>query len=354
MVTRRNFLQTSLMASAGAALLNPEALASDHLEKDNISFDLHAHPGSFFGRGQKDYGGDAAVMKTIGEMNAGRLSGAFFSLIADAILLERTPTGIVPTRSYQAGEGWKEYLRQMEAAKQVLRTMPVSISTKAVDLDKAVVNKKVAAFIACEGGDFLDGNASLLDQMYEDGVRSVQLVHYAPNVLGDLQTSEPQHNGLSKSGKEVVARMNKLGMVIDVAHASFKTVQDVTDLTSAPIILSHSILKMEESRPLSKRAISVDHAKLIAKTGGVIGAWPSGFNNSFEEFVDNTLRLVEVVGIDHVGLGTDMDGNFKPVLSSYLQLPKWIEGLQSKGLSAEEAGKIAGGNARRVLGQVLK
>ena len=98
--------------------------------------------------------------------------------------------------------------------------MPVSVSTKATDLDKAVVNKTVAAFLACEGGDFLDGNASLLDQMYEDGVRSVQLVHYAPNVLGDLQTSEPQHNGLSKSGKEVVLKMNKLGMVIDFSEIS--------------------------------------------------------------------------------------------------------------------------------------
>ena len=190
--------------------------------------------------------------------------------------------------------------------------------------------------------------------MYEDGVRSLQIVHYAPNPLGDLQTEASQHNGLSASGKEVVKKLNTLGMVIDVAHASFKTVQDTASITAAPIILSHSILKMEEDRPLSKRAISVEHAKVVASTGGVIGAWPSGFNKSFDEFVDNMLRLVDAVGIDHVGLGTDMDGNFKPVLSSYLQLPQLIEALKIKGLSSNDVSKLMGVNAKRVLASVLK
>lgn len=355
MFTRRKFLQKGLMASAGAAFITPAlAFSNDVQQAKYITFDLHAHPGRFDQVGNSDYAGDKGVAKTIGEMNSNSLSGAFFGLIADSALIERTPTGIRPKGNYKTGEAWKEYVKQMETLKRILKTMPVKISTKATDLDKAIDERKVAAFISCEGGDFLDGDASRLDQMYEDGLRSVQLVHYVPNALGDLQTADSQHDGLSRSGKEVVAKMNKLGMVIDVAHASMKTVQDVVAMTDAPIILSHSILKMEESRPLSKRAISIDHAKLVVKTGGVIGAWPSGFNNSFEEFVDNTLRLVEVVGIDHVGLGTDMDGNFKPVLGSYLELPKWIEALQAKGLSVEEVGKIAGGNARRVLGQVLK
>jgi len=88
---------------------------------------------------------------------------------------------------------------------------------------------------------------------------------------------------------------------------------------------------------------------------GVIGAWPSGFaNRTFDDFVDQTMRLIDVVGVDHVGLGTDMDGNFKPVFSSYLQLPDWVAGLRSKGLSEIDVAKVAGGNALRVVGQVLK
>ena len=119
-------------------------------------------------------------------------------------------------------------------------------------------------------------------------------------------------------------------------------------------MLSHSILEMETDRPIAKRAISKEHAKLIAQTDGIIGAWPSGFNKSFEEYVENTLRLVEVVGVDHVGIGTDMDGNFKPVLSSYDQYPTFAEALKTKGLSSTEVEKVMGGNAKRVLGKIFK
>jgi membrane dipeptidase len=114
------------------------------------------------------------------------------------------------------------------------------------------------------------------------------------------------------------------------------------------------MLEMEADRPIAKRAISKEHAKLIADTGGVIGAWPSGFNKNFDEYVDNIKRLIDVVGINHVGIGTDMDANFKPVLSKYSEFPKLAEALQSKGFSASETGKIMGENAKRVLSKILK
>ncbi len=353
MITRKTFLQHMATVAAMSVTGFGFSRFKSSVESSFSVFDLHCHPGNFFMKGIPIYPGDDGVAKTVADMKDGNLCGAFFSMVMDMPILKRTETGISPARSFDKGEAWKEYKRQLEIANSIFLFIEANRSTQLRDLSIFGNNGKIAAFLSCEGGDFIN-SANQLDEVFADGVRSIQLVHYAPNPLGDLQTHEPQHNGLSALGKDVVKKMNDLGMVIDVAHASYKTVQDVADITQAPIILSHSILKMEPNRPIAARAISVDHAKLIARTGGVIGAWPSGFSKNFDEFVDNTLRLADVVGIDHVGLGTDMDSNFKPVLDNYNQIPKWMEALHAKGLSDDEVKKIAGGNAKRVLQTVLK
>ncbi len=316
----------------------------------NFTFDLHCHPGRLFASAEGGFG-EVGSTKTVTDMKNAHLSGAFFSLVADSPLIKLGATGVLITGKFAPGEAWKEYQRQMKDMKDFLRTVSVKIGTQKKDLNNS---QQVTAYLSVEGGDFLEDNPDKVDEAYLEGVRSIQLVHYVPNQVGDLQTSEPINNGLTTFGKEVVRKMNKLGMLIDVAHANCQTVKDVISLTDSPIMLSHSILEMEANRPIAKRAISKEHAKLIAKTDGIIGAWPSGFNKSFDEYVDNTLRLVEVVGVDHVGIGTDMDGNFKPVLSSYDQYPTFADALKTKGLSSNEVEKVMGGNAKRVLGKIFK
>ena len=364
MMNRRRFLHESLLATAGASSLARAAYSQpsvEHatanvvhgLQSASIVFDLHSHPGATFRKGRPEYLGDDAHRKTVASMQAGGLTGAFFSLVADGPLIELTPTGVVTHGGYAKGDAAREYERQINDLKALLGTTTAFVATRASDLLRAQKERTVAAYLACEGGEFLEGDAGRVDQLYADGVRSLQLVHYVPNVLGDLQTQPRQHGGLSAAGKAVVKRLTAKGMVIDVAHASFETVRDVASQSSAPIILSHSILKMDDARLLAARAITVEHAKLVANTGGVIGAWPSGFNTSFDEFVSNTMRLIEIVGVDHVGLGTDMDGNLKPVLGDYRQLPDWLTALRSKGLSASDVAKVAGGNMQRVLSQVI-
>ncbi len=349
---RRHFLQSMGVLLAGTSQVNFTYLTSNE-KKEYLTFDFHAHPGLFFSKGTRVYPGDSLLAKTMTEIKTNHLTGAFFALVADAKVIEIGPAGVRPSRSYEPNEAWSEYNRQIKVFKDIVAENGLKIATHASDLNAAWKEKKTAAFIAVEGGDFLEGQADRLEQMYHDGVRSLQLVHYHPNELGDIQTAEVMHNGLSTAGKEVVRKMNKLKMLIDLAHATEATTKAVADITDAPIIISHTMLKISDDRPVAKRTISIQHAKLIAQTGGVIGAWPSGFNTSFDEFLDNTLRLVDAVGIDHVGLGTDMDGNYKPVFSSYNQIPNWIEGLKAKGLKDEEVRKIVGGNASRVLGKVL-
>ncbi len=351
MQTRKQFLQNSIALAAGYSLLSGFESISDAIPPAaRYTFDLHSHPGRLFSARDTGFG-EAGSFKTIDDMKRAQLSGAFFSLVADAPLIKLGATGVMVSGKFAPGEAWKEYLRQLTVMKDYLKIVSIEIGIKRKDLTKVDVT---TAYLGVEGGDFLEHDVENVDQAYLHGVRSIQLVHYVPNQVGDLQTSDPAHNGLSDFGKQVVRRMNKLGMLIDVAHADFQTVKDVVSLTDSPVMLSHSILEMESDRPIAKRAISKEHAKLISQTGGIIGAWPSGFNKSFEEYVENTLRLVDVVGIDHVGIGTDMDGNFKPVLSSYDQYPTFAEALKAKGLSTEEVEKIMGANAKRVLNTIFK
>ena len=339
------------------SLLRPSLVAqtkeSTGFLKQHPAFDLHCHPGLFLRRGAADYPGDQAPATTIAEMREGGLAAGFFSLVADNGILGRDAKGIVVNRAFAAGEAWADCERQLANFDGLVKREKISLATNVQQMEVIRRRGQLAAFLSCEGGDCLEGKPGRLESLYQRGVRSLQLVHYAQNTLGDFQTQPPVYNGLSSFGRDVVRRMNRLGMVVDVAHAAFSTVKATVDSSSAPIILSHSHLRTASSS--HPRLITIEHARLVASTGGVIGAWPSGFaNKTFADFVDQTMRLVDAVGVDHVGLGTDMDANFEPVFSSYRQLPDWIAALRAKGLSEDEAGKIAGENALRVLRQVLK
>lgn len=353
MQTRKIFLKTALTVAAAYPFLSMKSFANfAGSSKEPIYFDLHSHPGWNFAKKNFGDNADASISKLVTNMKEGHLTGAFFAIVADAGLLKPTATGIAVTGKYATGEGWKSYKNQVTQLKAVFNSVGVPISTNPKELRSD--NKEPLCFIAVEGGDFLEGSLEKLEETYRDGVRSIQLVHYAPNEVGDLQTADANFNGLSPFGKDLIKKMNEMGMVIDLAHASYQTTKDVAGITTSPIILSHSMLEMEADRPIAKRAISKEHARLIADTGGVIGAWPSGFNKSFEEYIDNIKHLVDAVGIDHVGIGTDMDANFKPVLSKYSEFPKLNEALQTKGFSKSEAGKIMGENAKRVLSKIIK
>ncbi len=350
-MNRQQFLYHSTILFGGT-LLGCSRAKSPASESQTMisSFDLHIHPGVFFRQGEADYPGDQAFLERVKEMKANGMTAAFFSLVSDWPLLELTDKGVVTKGSFTDNEGWAVFEAQMAILKDLLSRSEAKITLSS---DELTQGDHVKAYLACEGSDFLGGRIERVDQAYEQGIRSIQLVHYVPNELGDLQTWESQHDGLSDLGKEVVRKMNALGMLIDVAHASEKTVKDVVDLTDAPIILSHSILKANNNSPVAARAITPEHAKMIKETGGVIGMWPSGFSNSMEEFVEHTLKMIELVGVDHVGMGTDMDANYKPVINNYQEFNDWKTALKEKGLSQEEVDKIGGGNAQRVLEAVL-
>lgn len=331
------------------------------------AFDLHSHPGDFHRRSSPTYAGDQAFSRHMEAARDAGLTGAFVALVADAAILRvDRQRGPHIARKFEPGEAWADYRRQIRDLHELLEGSPARLQTEVPEAGvEAEADRGLAAFVACEGGDMLEGKPERVQEIYRDGVRCLQLVHYTQNELGDLQTASgslapgrSHHGGLSPIGREVVREMGRLGMIVDVAHASLDTVRDVVEATEGPVVLSHSLLKHDGVHPgLLPRLLTPEHARLVSQTGGVIGIWPLGVFDpdeqaSMQDFVDATLRLIDAVGVNHVGYSTDM-GTMSIPFREYDQLARWKEGLLDGGLSLEEMRNVAGGNAWRVLKEVL-
>ena len=178
-------------------------------------------------------------------------------------------------------------------------------------------------------------------------LRHLQLTHYRPNELGDIQTEPSVHGGLTAFGAEVIRRCNSMGIVVDVAHGTYDLVKKAAAATSKPLVLSHTSLSNRPS-PWT-RQITSDHARAVASTGGVIGIWPIAYFPNMVSYADGFAKMAEVVGVDHVGLGTDQLGLVgATTLPGYADLPQLAAALRTK-FTADETAKLLGGNYRRVF-----
>jgi membrane dipeptidase len=232
------------------------------------------------------------------------------------------------------------------------------------DIDAARQEGRAAIIQDAEGADFLEkGHLDRLEEAYKRGLRKLQLVHYAVNDITDYQIGPADHRGLSPFGVDVVKACNRLRIVIDVAHVTFDGVKGVAKASSKPILLSHTSLLGSKAQgtyhaetfrgglpTMQARQITPDHAKAVAATGGVVGLW--SLFPSAEKYVQGVREMVDVVGIDHVGIGLDAS-----VLGVNTIWPDETEGLMyslvgemlKQGFTPDECGKIAGGNACRVF-----
>jgi membrane dipeptidase len=188
-----------------------------------------------------------------------------------------------------------------------------------------------------------------LEEAHRRGVRHAQLVHYTPNDIGDFQTGAVTHNGLTPFGAEAIQACHRLGIVCDVAHATEDTVKQAVKVATKPLLLSHTALAGSPamgSTPLIGRQVSADHARAIAETGGSIGIWH--FFPSLEKYVDGLKEMADVVGVDHVSIGTDQ--HVTPgSLQDYGQWVHLVAAMLRGGFTPEEEGRIAGGNYMRIF-----
>jgi membrane dipeptidase len=321
----------------------------------HATVDTHSHPGRFFLK-QLTFEtpttrafGQAFEQQAIADLNAGNVSAALFSAVADMRLLEMTAAqGLRAARNFEPGEAYADYRRQLALLKALAANAALTQGLAPADIGAAHRRRKTAAVFAVEGADFIEERLDRVHEAFNDGVRAITLVHYHVNQIGDIQTEAPVHNGLTALGKSVVAEMNQTGMIIDLAHATFAVAADVIQASTKPIMISHTnLVTPTVNHP---RLINTEHAKLVAAAGGIIGSWPSGVGQtSFADYIDSIQRLVDVVGIDHVAIGTDMDANFKPVFRSYLDWSLIPAALLARGLKDQDVAKIMGGNFIRVF-----
>jgi membrane dipeptidase len=336
----------------GMVLSESQRQAGIDFLKNNISVDLHAHPGRFFLSGLPSQAmGKSFETDAVSDIATGHVSAVLFSCVSDLVLLQPSPTrGLVAGRDFAAGEAWSEYLRQIRALRAIMTSGAAGPGLVPDDISRAGQSGTTACIMSVEGGDFIEDRLDRLTQAHGIGVRAITIVHYHTNQIGDPQTENPTHGGLTKTGRAIVKEMNRLGILVDLAHASFETTRDAVSASTRPMMISHSNVTMPDKN--HPRLITPEHGKLVTKNGGLIGSVPSGIGQkTFADWIDSILRLIDVFGIDHVAIGTDMDANYKPVFQNYRDWSLIPAALLMRGVKAHELSQIMGGNFMRVFEQ---
>ena len=301
---------------------------------------------------------------------------------------------------FRGAEAVRRTLDLRDAMQSVFDTHKdqIELATTAADIERIVKAHKIAAFLTIEGGHAIDDDLRVLRMYYQLGIRSMTLTHARNSNWADSANDTPVHNGLTEFGKEVVREMNRLGMVVDLAHVSDKTFYDVLAVTTKPVIVSHSSMRAISN---VSRNVSDDMLRALAKNGGAIGInFGMGFINpkdaealrlatqteaeaplltgkaldeyaaenarklfgerakvaaTVEDVADHVDHAVRIAGIDHVGIGSDFDGIAGTAngLEDVSRMPALIAALLNRGYSERDLKKILGGNFLRVVREVV-
>jgi membrane dipeptidase len=327
----------------------------------------------------------------IPRMREGGLDAIFFS-----IWIPGTVTGPAAVRRAED---------QIAAVRQAVARNPndLVLCTTADEIRAAKKSKKIAVLMGVEGGHMINNSLATLDQFFTLGVRYMTLTHTVNTEWADSSGDKPAHDGLTPFGRQVVAEMNKLGMMVDISHVSDKTFYDVLAVSEAPVIASHSSCRALCTAP---RDMTDDMIKALAAKGGVIqinyhvGFLSQKFQDAskanpelgkqieaeakkrcagneacelieadkitrdyvaqgklprveWTEIVDHIDHAVKLVGAEHVGLGSDFDGADMPYgMEDATHLPQITSALLAKGYSPADIQKILGGNTLRLMQDV--
>lgn len=305
----------------------------------------------------------------------------------------------------------KQAIRLLDKAfEQIARNASeIEVATTASEIERIVAGGKIAAVLDVEGSFDMDGDPAVIRQMHRLGVRSVQLsAHNWTNNYADSCFSPPKWGGLNSRGREVIAEMNHLGMVINVSHASDEAISQAIDLSTDPVVATHHGLRYYNDLPRNMPDWLLEK---LAATGGVIGFqigndfhnrrafdyraghsgkpfWdtaevmergtrlslyeidrivapqfpmvpfpmPEDIKMTVDEWVAVVDRAIQLAGEDSVALGTDFDGGPPPPrgINDVSNLPMITEAMMRRGYSEERICKFLGGNLLRVFRRITE
>lgn len=380
-----------LLSSAQRTRAEAENVAQRVLERA-ILIDTHADtPLMLLDEGYDLADPNSPFMISIPKMREGHLGAEFFSIWVSP---QHPPPALV-RRALDLLDAVDDQAARHSAALEMART--------ADDIVRLHRQKKIAVLMGLEGGYAIQNDLRMLDIYYRLGVRYMTLTHATHTDWADSSQGEPLRNGLTDFGRQVVERMNRLGMMVDISHVSDKTFHDTLAVTQAPIIASHSSCRALVDIP---RNMSDDMIRALAKNGGVMQVnFYSAFIDQdyatarqkvakqmaaevaaarqeyaragkpfdwteemkigkayeaklpvpgFERIADHLDHVIKVAGVDHVGLGSDFDGidSAPRGMEDVSKLPNLVRELARRGYSETDLEKIVGGNLLRVMRQV--
>ena len=208
----------------------------------------------------------------------------------------------------------------------------------------------IGGFLGIEGAHCLEGNLDNLQNLYYEGVRMMAPTHFFDNELGG-SAHGLSGAGLTDFGREVIHEMNRLGVIIDLAHVSPKMIDEILDQTTRPVVVSHTGVKGTKDSP---RNISDRHINRIAASGGLIGIgfFKGAIKGEIKHIVEAMKYVRDLVGIEHVALGSDFDGAATTPID-VTGLPFIVQELMNQGFSELEIRAIMGENVKRFLSEQL-
>ena len=278
--------------------------------------------------------------------------------------IERLRTGMVgaqfwsvyiPYSAVEQGAA-KRQLEQIDIALQIIDKYPdvFELVLDASSLERVFASGQIASLLGIEGGHAIENSLGALRSYYEIGVRYMTLTHNGTLDWADAGSGEHRHGGLTEFGKEVVREMNRLGMLVDLAHTSPETMHDALDVSEAPVIWSHAAANRvrEHNRNVPDHVL-----RRLPENGGVVMAvfYPPFISSRGEatisDVADHIEHISDVAGVDHVGIGSDFDGIEITVdgLGDVSKFPALFAELVRRGWTEQELAKLAGENVLRVM-----